>query len=123
MKLTKEDFIEINKLNLQSVIVNEVENLRKKRGLSKTDIADALNVKSSFVTQLFQGSKFFNLDHLARLKYAFNLRVDMKFSQLEERKFEEDEFEFATGYEMVGEIPSVTDNWEDYGGFYPLKQA
>lgn len=54
--------------------LSEVERLMQERGLTKRDIAKAVGTSPSYITQLFRGDRLLNLDMLARLEAAFDVK-------------------------------------------------
>ena len=54
-------------------IMNEISQLMEKKSISKTQLADKLNVSKSYITQLFTGDKLINLKLLSQIQVIFDV--------------------------------------------------
>ena len=53
--------------------LSKVEKLAEKKEMSKKDIAFAIGVSPSFLTQLYRGNKILNLETIAKFEKLFNV--------------------------------------------------
>jgi len=65
--------IQIKAEMLHLNIINEISQLMDKRSISKTQLADKLNVSKSYITQLFTGDKLINLKLLSQIQVIFDV--------------------------------------------------
>jgi transcriptional regulator with XRE-family HTH domain len=64
---------------MQLNFLDEANRLLKEKGLSRNDLADALGVTKSFISQLFSGDKKLNLEMIAKLQAFFKTPVSLTF--------------------------------------------
>lgn len=69
--------LEAELLNLQ--FVKLIEDLMKREGITKTEIAEELSTSKSYITQLFSGSKLLNMKTLAKIQrvLGFNFKIEI----------------------------------------------
>ena len=88
--MNKQEIIEIDKHLIQAEIINEIDRLRELKKVSKSDLADILEVKRPFVSQLYSGDRFFNIEHLAKIQRAFDIKLRLSFIDAEEIRVHND---------------------------------
>jgi len=75
----KEEEIEHEAYMIMFRFLSELENLNSgNKPLKKKELAQRLGVSSSYITQLFNGSKLINLVTLAKIEREFNVTFDVK---------------------------------------------
>lgn len=58
--------------------LSEIEKLMEERNLSKKELAEAIGVSPSYVTQLYRGTKPLNIETLAKIELALDFRFEIK---------------------------------------------
>ncbi|MDZ7737882.1 MAG: helix-turn-helix transcriptional regulator [Bacteroidales bacterium] len=92
---TPEDKIRRKAYLLMARFLSEVEAVRIERNLKKKDIARMLGISASYLSQLYNGDKLLNLETLARLQEALDIRFDIKaVSQTAPLVLEKDKLKF-----------------------------
>ncbi|MFO7891025.1 MAG: helix-turn-helix transcriptional regulator [bacterium] len=92
---TPEDKIRRKAYLLMARFLSEVETVRIERNLKKKDIARMLGISASYLSQLYNGDKLLNLETLARLQEALDIRFDIKaVSQTAPLVLEKDKLKF-----------------------------
>ncbi len=68
----EEEKLELEAELLHLKFVRVVEKLMENEGVTKADLASELSKSKSYITQLFSGSKLFNIKTLVKLQHALN---------------------------------------------------
>jgi transcriptional regulator with XRE-family HTH domain len=63
--------------------LSEVEKVTDERNILRKDLAKSINVSPSYITQLYRGTKLLNIETLAKIEAALDLRFDVKIVQIE----------------------------------------
>jgi len=91
--------IAIEKHLIHAAIIIEIERIRKKRGLTKTQVANRLNVSKSFLSQLYAGTRFINIEHLAKIQQQLDVNINFSIEARESIRIKNDPKRFAMKYE------------------------
>lgn len=71
--------------------LSEVDRLIDEMKMSKKELAEKLGVSASYITQLFKGEKILNLEMIAKLQIAFNLKFDIEAKEFIDKSLPLDE--------------------------------
>jgi len=63
--------------------LSEVEKVTDERNILRKDLAKSINVSPSYITQLYRGTKLLNIETLAKIEAALDIRFDVKIVQKE----------------------------------------
>lgn len=69
--------LELETLILMTGFLSEIEKVCEERGLRKKDLASMIGTSASYVTQLFRGHKIINLETIAKIMLALDIRFDI----------------------------------------------
>ena len=78
---TGEDLIELETKLLMATFLSEIEKICEERGLLKKDLAKMIGTSASYITQLFRGHKIINLETIAKIMLALDIRFDVKIKK------------------------------------------
>jgi len=84
-QLSDKDKLENDASLLMFRFLSIVEGKCKERGLNKKDLAKRLGVSASYISQIYNGSKFVNMITLAKIQKE----LDLKFEISEKKSYEE----------------------------------
>jgi transcriptional regulator with XRE-family HTH domain len=76
------------------------------QGLNKTQLAEKLGVSKSFLSQLFAGNRFVNIEHLAKIQHNLDVNINLKFKDRESIRIKNDPKRFHISY--VTEVSYTT---------------
>lgn len=107
MKLKDKERIELEEIMIHQQILNQLQTVIDEEEIKKSELSKILGVSRSYVTQLFHGNKFFNINLLARLMIHFGLKFNVQFMNREKKdtsksiymKFEQDTNSYSVSYE------------------------
>ncbi len=77
---TDKERLELETLMLMTGFLSGVEKVCEERGLLKKDLASMIGTSASYVTQLFRGHKIINLETIAKIMLALDIRFDISVS-------------------------------------------
>jgi ribosome-binding protein aMBF1 (putative translation factor) len=69
--------LDLETLMLMTGFLSEIEKVCEERGLLKKDLANMIGTSASYVTQLFRGHKIINLETIAKIMLALDIRFDI----------------------------------------------
>jgi len=64
--------------------LSEVETSYKKKGWRRKDLAKKIGTSPSYITQLFRGTKLINLEMIAKMQDALNIKFNISSVDLDE---------------------------------------
>jgi transcriptional regulator with XRE-family HTH domain len=73
-----EELLEQEARLLSFHFLSEIETAMEKQRISKKLLAEKVNTSASYITQLFRGDRLPNLNILAKIQRALNLKFDIK---------------------------------------------
>jgi len=83
----EEEIFEFEKEMIHLDIISVVEEHMKKKGLKKNQLAKALDVSPSYITQLFMGDKQVNLDFMAKCQRVLEFKYHVSdYAKIREEK-------------------------------------
>jgi len=100
--------IDIEKHLVHASFMMKLEDLQKEKGLNKSQLAKKLGFTRSFMSQLFAGTRFINIEHLAKIQRYLDTNVKIEFQDRESIRIKNDPKRFHISY--VSEISYPTDN-------------
>lgn len=86
MKLKDKERIELEELMIHQQILHQLQHVIDEEEVKKSDLSKILGVSRSYVSQLFHGNKFFNLNLIAKLMIHFGLKFKVQFIDREKKE-------------------------------------
>ena len=106
--MNKAQKIEIEKHLIQANIVSELEYIRKESGITKSQIAEKLGVSKAFISQLYAGNRFFNIEHLAKIQQGLDIRINLTFERRDSIRIKNDPKRFNLTYDAQISTTTLT---------------
>jgi ribosome-binding protein aMBF1 (putative translation factor) len=66
--------------------LSEVEKKYKEKGWRRKDLAKKIGTSPSYMTQLFRGTKLINLEMIAKMQDALNIKFNIQSVDLDEER-------------------------------------
>jgi transcriptional regulator with XRE-family HTH domain len=85
-KIKDENLTYLDALVLQDRFVSEIQKKMEESNYTKKKLANNIGVSASYITQVFRGNKFFNLNLLAAIQNI--LDIDFKIQAVEKGELE-----------------------------------
>jgi predicted XRE-type DNA-binding protein len=82
---TKYFFRQRHQNRLYDIVIEAIENVARKRGIRRKDIAETLGIPPSQVTRLFSGPANWTADTVSDLLYAIDAEMDFRVVPFSER--------------------------------------
>lgn len=83
-QFSEKDLRKYEAIALSMSISFELEDYIKEKGISKQELAEAAGVSASYLSQVFSGSKLFNLSMLAGISQKYGIRYKMEIEETAE---------------------------------------
>ena len=78
--------------------LSEIEKVCEERGLLKKDLAGMIGTSPSYITQLFRGNKIINLETIAKIILALNIKFEVSVIKKDQKEFSDFEDFSNTSY-------------------------
>lgn len=86
-----------------NIIVAHIDELRKIKGMTKTEMADKSGISRSSVNNWFYADAIPSLSNIESICNAFNITVEQFFSGIGKAESEKSELEFIDAWRMMGD--------------------
>ena len=86
-----------NEYMLMFRFLSEVEGIMEEKDMTKKKLATLIGTSASYVTQIFNGNKIVNLDTLAKIERALDIKFDIK-AKGEELEIESSDIDFLSSF-------------------------
>ena len=79
-----EEKVELDSVLLMAQFLSAFETEMEKKKLKKKDLANMIGTSSSYITQLFRGTKIINLETIAKIMTALDLQCEVMITGKQE---------------------------------------